>query len=462
LTGAGFRVRMEAREAAIYGPSVLELLQRARDALTVKYDVELPQTISVEIFPQQKDFAVRTFGLPGAEGFLGVCFGKVITANSPAALGGSSANWQSVLWHEFCHVVTLHKSRNKMPRWLSEGISVYEERQENPAWGQSMTPRHRATILSGEMTPLSQLSSAFLSPESAADLEFAYFESSLAVEYLVEQYGLETLKKLLDELGGGMAMDDALVHHVAPLPRLDAAFAAYARRQAEALAPELTWDELELPPEADSAELAEWLDEHPENFSGTVRLGQALVREKKWKQSIEHATRLRELFPTYVGPGNAYQILARAHRELSDAAGECEALEAWATRDAEAVDAYLRLMELGDQAGDWDSVQRNALRMLAVNPLTPAPHRWLARAAEKLGDTAAAIAAHRALLQFDTADPVDAHYQLALLLRQQGDLAGARREALLALEEAPRFLAGHRLLLELTATDAADENPASP
>ena len=33
----------------------------------------------MEIFPQQKDFAIRTFGLPGGAGFLGVCFGTVVT-----------------------------------------------------------------------------------------------------------------------------------------------------------------------------------------------------------------------------------------------------------------------------------------------------------------------------------------------------------------------------------------------
>ncbi len=45
------------------------------------------QPVIVEIFPQHKEFAVRTFGLPGADGLLGVCFGRVITANSPASQG---------------------------------------------------------------------------------------------------------------------------------------------------------------------------------------------------------------------------------------------------------------------------------------------------------------------------------------------------------------------------------------
>ncbi len=98
----------------------------------------------VEIFPQQKEFAVRTFGLPGADGLLGVCFGRVITANSPASQGEHPSNWEAVLWHEFCHVVTLSKTRNKMPRWLSEGISVYEEGQRGPRLGHDAQPRSSA------------------------------------------------------------------------------------------------------------------------------------------------------------------------------------------------------------------------------------------------------------------------------------------------------------------------------
>ena len=116
----------------------------------------------MEIFPEQKDFAVRTFGMPGNPGYLGVCFGSVITANSPASQAPNPANWEDVLWHEFCHVVTLTATRNRMPRWLSEGISVYEERQANPLWGEKMNLAYRDMILNGELTPLGKLSGAFL------------------------------------------------------------------------------------------------------------------------------------------------------------------------------------------------------------------------------------------------------------------------------------------------------------
>src|SRR5437899_789219 len=185
LTNGNFIVRMSAKESPIYGEKVLALLDRAKSNVCAKYGIELDKPTTVEIFPDQKDFGVRTFGMPGNPGYLGVCFGPVITANSPASQAGHPANWQAVLWHEFCHVVTLQMTKNKMPRWLSEGISVYEERQANPTWVQAMNPKYREMILGKDLTPVGKLSAAFLTPKTDMDLQFAYYESYLVVEFLV-------------------------------------------------------------------------------------------------------------------------------------------------------------------------------------------------------------------------------------------------------------------------------------
>jgi tetratricopeptide (TPR) repeat protein len=457
LKGDGFLVRMDAREAQLYGERVLELLHRARETLCAKYDVRLEQPIVIEIFPQQKDFAVRTFGMPGVAGFLGVCFGRVITANSPASQGENAANWEAVLWHEFCHVVTLHKTRNKMPRWLSEGISVYEERQANPAWGQAMNSQYRELILEGQMTPVSELSSAFLSPSSPMHLQFAYFESSLVVEYLVEQFGLEAVQKILTDLGEGMEINETLIRHTVPLGRLDADFAEFARARAEALAPTANWDKPDVPPTADAAALGSWLKENPHNVPGLKRYARQLLRERDFEQALAAAKHLAEVFPDDPEEDNADVLAAAAHRGQSDTQAERAALERLAGRVADVTPAYLRLMEIGAAAGDWEAVATNARRMLAVNPLVPAPHRYLAQAAEKLGQRDEAVRANQALLLFETTDVAETHFRLAQLLQASGDRAKAKRHVLMALEEAPRFLAAHKLLLELAEGGAAEE-----
>ena len=458
LEGEGFLVRMDPREAELYGPQVLDLLRRAKKTLCEKYGVTVPTPVVVEIFPQRKEFAVRTFGLPGADGLLGVCFGRVVTANSPASQGGNPANWEAVLWHEFCHVVTLSKTKNKMPRWLSEGISVYEEEQADPAWATSMNPKFRAMILGAELTPLSQLSSAFLAPKTALHMQFAYYESALAVAFLVERAGLPAVKDVLDDLGAGIPINEALPRRTKmSLVQLDRDFAQFARERAKRVAPIATWEEPDLVGDADSAAIGEWVQKHPRSFWGWRLLAARLVTEEKWARAKEAIEKMKELYPEYDGPENAYVMLAAVYRKLSDPVAERKALEELAAHNGSVSPAYLRMMELDEAAGGWTALAKDARRLLAVNPLIPEPYRQLGRASEHLNDPDTAMTAYRALAILDDTDPAEVHYRLARLLNQAGKRDEARREVLESLEEAPRFLDAHRLLLELVERG---KNPA--
>jgi tetratricopeptide (TPR) repeat protein len=461
----GFVLRMDAREADIYGQRVLDLLVRAKAALCPKYDVTLAGPVIVELFPRQQDFAIRTFGLPGGAGFLGVCFGTVITANSPASQGETPACWEATLWHEFCHVVTLNKTHNKMPRWLSEGISVYEERQADPAWGQAMDPQYREMLLGDDLVPMSELSGAFLSPESPLHLQFAYFESSLAVEYLVEKYGLETLKRVLVDLSVGMPINDSLARYAGSLEALDKEFAAYARKQAEAMAPKADWTKPELPQRAGVELVAAWVKEHPTNYAALQALAQLRIAAKDWSAAKDVLLKMKELYPADASASGSYALLAQVHRELKEVKEERAALETLASLVADNVVAYERLCELSAAAEDYAKSRDYALRWLAVNPLMPGPHRYAAAAAEKLHDDPLAIESYRALLLLEPFDPADVHLKLATALQRLGDLQAAKRHALLALEEAPRFRAAHQRLLAIVdefGTRAAGNPPENP
>jgi tetratricopeptide (TPR) repeat protein len=451
LTNADFIVRIAKNEAAIYGQKVLTLLERAKTNLCEKFGFKLDKPTIVEIFPEQKDFAVRTFGMPGNPGYLGVCFGSVITANSPAAQTGHPANWEAVLWHEFCHVVTLQMTRNKMPRWLSEGISVFEEMQANPTWGQAMNPRYREMVMSGELTPVGKLSAAFLAPKTSHHLQFAYYESSLVVEFLVKQFGQESLQQILRDLGNGVEINSAIATNTAPLEKIEKDFAAFARQRAEQLAPALDFsktksDGLEKLP--DDLQF-DWTGKSASNYWALTQKARKLLVEKKWEEAKAPLKKLIEAYPGQTGADNAYSLLAEVHRGLHETNLEYEVLSKLAALSADATDAYLRLMELGAAKKDWPVVLQNAERFLAVNPLIPQPHRFLAQASEALGKNDQAIQSYQVLLLLDPPDPADAHFRLARLLHQTGD-PSAKRHVLQALEEAPRFREAHRLLLELT------------
>jgi tetratricopeptide (TPR) repeat protein len=440
LTSTHFLVRMDPREAEIYGADVLALLERARDTLTKKYGFDLRDRTIVEIFPDQKDFAIRTFGLPGGAGYLGVCFGRVITANSPASRPNSPNSWEAVLWHEFCHVVTLTMTKNKMPRWLSEGISVFEERQARGNWGEQMKPRYRAMILGEDLTPVSLLSAAFLRPKSPAHLGFAYYESSLVVEWLVDRWGLEKMEALLADLARGVEINAALAARFEPIEKLDSEFAAHAQDIAKNTGPKLDWKSPKPADFADEKRLNDFIAHHPDNFDALNQQAADLLAEKKWNAE---------------GP---YAMLARVHRELGESDAEIAMLNKVAELNSNAPDAYERLMEIAAERKDWPGVLTNAARFSGVNPLSLAPHRYEAEAREALGEKPAAIAAYRALLELGPPDPAEIHYRLARLLHEAGDPA-AKREVLLALEDAPRFRAALDLLLRIDTPEPSNKTP---
>ena len=458
LEGDGFRVRLEAKEAAIYGSDVLQLLQRAKRTLCPKYGLELKDDITVEIFPDPNDFAVRTFGLPGAEGFLGVCFGKVITANSPASQKETPSNWQSVLWHEFCHVVTLEKTKNRMPRWLSEGISVYEERQASTTWGQRMSPKHRKRILDRGINSVREMSGSFLRPEKPEDLQFAYFQASLLVEYLVEKYGIESLKKILDDLATGIPVDVAIERHTTSLNQIDMEFRDYAIEMARRLAPDLDWEQYDLSAikdDDDPDRLERWVDDHPSSIQGLTMLADQLISKRDFEKAKTSLAKLIELYPEQTGLDSAYLLLSAIHRELNEPNEERKVLEQYVSQTDDAKSALLRLIELQTTVHDWTAASISVKRLLEVNPLLPQAQKSRAATSEKLGDVHDAIKGLQAWLLMDPDDPAEAHFRLAKLLDANG-LPDAKKHVLAALEAAPRYREAQKLLLKIVRSEPAD------
>ncbi|MCE9603423.1 MAG: tetratricopeptide repeat protein [Planctomycetia bacterium] len=461
-----FRLHMERREAAVYGPRVLELLERARITLGQKYGWMPARPVVVEILTRQQDFAIRTFGLPGGDGILGVCFGMVITANSPAALAGQTTNWEATLWHEYCHVVTLELTRHRLPRWLSEGISVYEERQADATWGNRLNRELRTMIVAGELTPLSKLNEAFRKPKSGEHFNLAYYEASLAIEYLVEKHGFATLRKILGDVGAGLPINEALVLRAGSLDALDKSFGEFALARAEAYGPKIDWSDepMKTFPRGSAEGIAAWLKDHPQHYLGRMRYAQALIEAKRWDEAAKTLDALIADVPQWAGDGSPYSLLARVRREQGDVRAERTVLEASAATSDDALETYRRLIELALAAGDDGAVRTNVERYLAVQPLDEFPYRTAAEhakgaGANSAGATRQAIAAARSLLALDPADRAGAHYLFASLLHARHD-PEAKRQALLALEETPRYRDAQKLLLAIVAqeTEAAQRN----
>lgn len=496
LEAPGFIVRMDTQEAELYGDAVLNLLGEARTVLTEKYKAKLEEPIYVEIFPRQSDFAIRTFGMPGGEGFLGVCFGRLITANSPAAQGATPTNWQSVLWHEYCHVVTLQKSKNRMPRWLSEGISVYEETVRKKAWGMPMDPTYRAMILgeyqadrptlpsrdSGQqpgselfapltptptqtkayLKPISQMSSAFMDAESPLEMQFAYFQSSLAVSFLIENFGVGSIQQVLDSLAQGLSIQDALQRHTAPLEQVDTAFVEYAKQAARTWGKDASFTKLELPDLDDDTAWITLLESEPNHIPALQAYIVELLRRKEYEQALPWLDRLEKLLPEDASLSGIWGLKARTYQGLEKFDLERAALIELTTRNADAVDSLYRLIEI-DQAHDrWAEVVLWCSEILAVNPFLSSVHRTRADAAMKIGIPTLAAESWKAILTLDPIDPAEAHLRYAEACSASGEISLAERHALMAIEEAPRYQEALRFFAALKRRTSIPSNALQP
>jgi len=462
LVVPGFVVKMDPVEAEVYGASAIEVLQDARRRLVEKYGVNIDRPTLVEIFADQRDFAIRTFGLPGGVGYLGVCFGDVITTNSPATGTTGRTNWQAVLFHEYCHVVTLNQTNNKMPRWLSEGLSVYEERQANPAWGQGMNPVYRGRILSeGGLTPLADMSSAFMDPSGPGGIGFAYYQANLAVAYLIDAYGFKPMRELLDDLGRGKSINDAMVSRFGPLSQIEEGFVAFAQSEAQAFGSSLDWQPLEGSEGTGTSTTSATPGLPAANSAwGLQNLGKIQMDAQQYQNAEKTFEKLVKACPQWVGDDAPYRSLVKAQLALEKQAEAYETLKTWTAMDAEALDGFEQLLAMAEARDDWLVASQAIDRGLGVQPMLPVWHAARARVTEHLEQSDLGIAAYRSLLKMNPSDPVGVRYELAALLYEQGtsdSVAEAKALMIRALALAPRFRAGHRLLLQIVEWQEGQE-----
>ena len=459
-----FIIRLPPEEAEIYGGRVVELLTEAKQVLGAKYGLIIEEPTLVEFYPNQQDFAIRSFGSLGGEGLLGVCFGSVVTMNSPCSATAGKSNWEATLWHEYCHVITLTATKNKMPRWLSEGISVYEEKQRHPHWGQKMTPDYRRMIIEdGDLTPIRDMTGAFFQPESGEHLMFAYYQSMLVVEYLIEQHGLDALRAILADLAAGVLINDAIERHTKPLDQLEKGFALSAIKMAEEYGANVDWKKPD-PQQLNAKSLlgvAAYVKGNPANFEARKMLTGLHLDQEQWDLAAESADALIALLPDYTGERNGYTLKALALRGKKDTAGEAAVLETLASLSAEALGAYTRLIEVNFDGGDWDGVLANAQRGLAINPFNQRIHYCNGCAHEARAEPALAVKSFENALRLDPANPSELRFRLARLLKSD-DEKKARRYLLDSLADSPRYREAHGLLLEIVEGPKEAVLPAAP
>ncbi|HWO01820.1 MAG TPA: tetratricopeptide repeat protein, partial [Blastocatellia bacterium] len=449
-----FLVKSAPAESDAFAVYAADLLEEANKKLTAKYRFTPRAPIQVEVFPNHEDFAVRSLGLPGL-GALGVCFGQVIAMDSPSARDKGEFNWGSTLWHEFTHVITLQITDHRIPRWFSEGLSVYEERRARKGWGEDWSLDKLKAVNDGRFVKIDDLDGAFTRPKSPDGVGLAYFQASQVCEFVEEKFGFDAILRMLAMYKEGARTADVLRNALKLTSTdFDTSFAEFVKSKTagylEAVGSGLSRKPGEAPAPKDA--LLEIIKTRPNDYFAHLRLGTAYKNDGDADRAIEHLKRAVELFPFYSANGNPYELMADIYESRGQKQEAAAALEALTRVNETNAGALVKLARLRLELKDTKSAVEALKQSFYAQPFDASLHKLAGDAYLELGNTSEAIREFRVEIALSPADLAEAHFDLARALEAAGNRTEARREVVRALEIAPGFEKAQELLLKLRAS----------
>jgi tetratricopeptide (TPR) repeat protein len=443
-----FRVVLHGEENALLGEYIHDLAEQAYRRLESRYRHQPAEPIRIELYPDHADFSVRSVGLAGI-GLLGVCFGPVVAMDSPAARPRSAFNWGSTLWHELAHVFHLSMTVNRVPRWFSEGLAVYEERLARPGWGADVSPDFLLAYLEGRLLPVSLLNNGFVRPAYPEQVIHSYFQASLVFEFIEQRWGFDVIRQSLNAYRDSKDPDTVLTQQLQiDSDALDDAFDDYLKTRyataLKALSSDLEAGQPAQPSDRVTVETA-----LPDKYLDQIKLGQLLFEQGNLELAELFLQRAQQLFPEYAGDDSSYWLLASLYLQQEKFPQAEAQLEQLVAINAEHYPAQLELARLRAQRGDRAAAAAALEDAVYIYPYDLELHRDLARHQAELGNWSVVARERRALLALDPVDKAEAHYQLAHAYERAGNRSSAREQILYALEIAPNYQRAQELLLSL-------------
>lgn len=187
-----FVLKLHKKEAKVLKRYLPDFVDASYDLFVERYGYEPKTPILFEVLRRHSDFSVRTMGTLGL-GALGVCFGPTVMMDGPLAQKPGTYNWEATAHHEIAHVFTLNKSRNRVPRWLTEGLSSWEEVRMNPSWGRDMEIQLHNALHNGKILKVLEFDAAF----RTSRIGFAYYQGSLVSRWIENTRGVEAIRRML-------------------------------------------------------------------------------------------------------------------------------------------------------------------------------------------------------------------------------------------------------------------------
>jgi Tfp pilus assembly protein PilF len=412
---------LNKKESALLRPYIEPELQRAMATYDRKYKMKLPGPVRLEVYPNHDDFIVRTLGLPGQGGLLGVTFGLVVAMDSPSARAPGSFTWASTMWHEVSHVYILTATHHLVARWFTEGLAVHEEGAASPDWADRLNPEIIVALQKKQLLPVLDLDRGFIRPEYPSQVQVSYYEAGQICDFISQKWGDDTL------LG--------IVH-------------SYAERQTTA---EAIQNNLHESAAAFDKEFMAWLEkktgitvQHFDDWKKGMKSAAASLKEGKADAAIQQVNAVREYFPD-----SGYDLIAEAYLAKNDKAAAIHALETYRNNGGTEVDTLKKLAKLQQEAGNNKEAESTLRALNYIYPQDEDTHQRLGGLLLSM-DVNGAIREYRAVLALKPGDTAESHYNLAKALQAAHQTGEAKDQVVQALEAAPGYKPAQQLLLQLS------------
>lgn len=445
-----FQFMIEKDEAPVLSIYLKDLAERAYAKYSKKYAYVPPPPIRIEVYRSHADFSVRTVGLAGL-GALGVSFGTTLAFDSPAAKDAGPFNWGSTVWHELAHTFTLGLTDHRVPRWLSEGLSVYEEHHGLASgWGFNVTPDFLAAFKAGKLVPVSRMNDGFMHPAFPGQVQLSYYEAYLVCELIARDHGEPALLAMLRAYKDGQNTDQVFEHVLhTDLKSFDKKFDDYLHTRFGGVLASITPEPPHISADMGTEELKALAAKAPNDFGVQLLAGAALLSREQVDVAIPLLERARTIFPEYGGDDSPYAMLAKAYEKTGDTRKQADVLEKWMSLTETNYEGLMQLAKLRLQLGDTAAAANAMDRAIFINPFDMAMHLRLAELARAAGQKDRAVREREAVVALGPVDRADAYFQLATAQHEAGDDTHARTSVLRALEVAPNYEKAQTLLLTL-------------
>jgi len=435
--------KMRKDQAPVLREYAVPLAQEAFKTLSSRYGFTPTGPFLIEIFTDHDDFAVRNLGLPGMIGALGACFGRVVTMDSPTARDPGTFSWQATLWHELTHVITIQMSKQRIPRWLTEGISVYEEGRQSPEWGRDMEVTFARAMNKKKVLKLKDLNAGFTRGET---IVLAYYEASLLVDHIVSTKGQGALNSLIRSYGEGIDNEAALNKTLGiSIDDLQASFDKFLEDKFGSMRHALM--DADKPVDASSLDkLKANAAANPESYIAQLALGEQLAKNGD-PSGFAPLQRASVLVPTAIGSESPHAVMAELAMKLGDKPRAMKEYELFLDSDHTNIEGARRLLQIAQGASDDAALTYALTRIVALDPFDASAHVGWGRLALKRKEAATAVREFRAALASGAPDKAATHCDLGESYLLAGQKTEAKKEALAAMEIAPSYERAQELLL---------------